>query len=499
MTDVSYVPGERTAIVADRCWMLVDAAPDSAAVAEIWQRIGQGATLGVVVAGLLRIGLDRVPDFALLVAASEGRHHLICRGQASATLIAGPAPTRVDGAGLATWLEYPVPAAAERVVLGEPPADTVLRLPAAAGVLLARSVVVDLVAASPGQALASPDDSSPDDSGPDDSRCDADADTQPDVALPGIASYPDTVTLTHPVGSPTRPHPRQDIPRVAAPADDMSYDYLFGMTQARTVEDAAIRPADDGDPGMAFPLPLVSAPAPGPPPGWPPVPPVPPVPPAPPAPSGGAAPPRGLISPGGLIDAVPWASPPGPQPAATPPNTDDGPTITRADLQRLAARPVAPDRIGPTVHALLCPDAHANPPTNSVCWRCGAPLPQQDPVTVPRPVLGVLRLSSGDVIALDRGVVMGRSPRADFSGEAGEERPHIVKLPSDGDISRTHLRVSLDGWHVLVTDLNSTNGTLVTLPGRDAEQLRPGEALPIPPGTVVTLADGIDFRYEVTE
>jgi pSer/pThr/pTyr-binding forkhead associated (FHA) protein len=123
-----------------------------------------------------------------------------------------------------------------------------------------------------------------------------------------------------------------------------------------------------------------------------------------------------------------------------------------------------------------------------------------DPVLVPRPVLGVLRLSLGDVITLDRDVVMGRSPRTDLGGADGEERPHIVKLPStDGDISRTHLRVTLDGWHVLVTDLNSTNGTLVTLPGRDPEQLRPGEPVPIRPGTVVALAEGLDFRYEVSQ
>jgi pSer/pThr/pTyr-binding forkhead associated (FHA) protein len=112
----------------------------------------------------------------------------------------------------------------------------------------------------------------------------------------------------------------------------------------------------------------------------------------------------------------------------------------------------------------------------------------------------VLRLSLGDVIALDRGVVMGRSPRTDFAGLDGEERPHVVKLPSaDGDISRTHLRITLDGWHVLVTDLNSTNGTLLTLPGHEPQQLRPGEPVPMQPGSVVMLAEGIDFRYEVAE
>jgi hypothetical protein len=180
-------------------------------------------------------------------------------------------------------------------------------------------------------------------------------------------------------------------------------------------------------------------------------------------------------------------------------------TVKRGELPEIVSVTTPPDRIGPVVPALICPSGHVNPPSGATCRRCGAPLPH-DPVPVPRPVLGVLRLSFGDVISLDRGVLMGRNPRTDFAGPdgfggaGGEERPHVVKLPSaDGDISRTHLRVTLDGWHVLVTDLNSTNGTLITLPGRDPQQLRPGEPVPIQPGTVVTLADGIDFRYEVTE
>jgi hypothetical protein len=202
---------------------------------------------------------------------------------------------------------------------------------------------------------------------------------------------------------------------------------------------------------------------------------------------------------------------PGPEPPAGR-TGDDGErgfpwSGLSATVVDVPVRPVIipPDRIGPVVPALLCPSGHVNPPSGTVCRRCGAPLPP-DPVPVPRPVLGVLRLSLGDVIMLDRGVVMGRNPRTDFGGpdgfggSAGEERPHVVKLPSaDGDISRTHLRVTLDGWHVLVTDLNSTNGTLVTLPGHDPRQLRPGEPLPMQPGTVVTLADGIDFRYEPTD
>jgi len=289
---------------------------------------------------------------------------------------------------------------------------------------------------------------------------------------------------------------------------DEEYDFLWGATQMRSVTDAAIRQAAEGEadgplafggPGLvagaaeppAFPQPAA---------GSPPVPAMPGQSPRPAAPRG---PDPGPGAPGGLIDAPSWSLGPGPAPEVPEETEFTAKRGVLPGLARGAAPP--PDKIGPAVPALICPAGHANPPSEAVCRSCRAPLPA-DPVVVPRPVLGVLRLSVGDVIALDRGVVMGRAPRADAAGPAGsggspgEERPHVVKLPSaDGDVSRTHVRVSLDGWHVLVTDLNSTNGTLVTLPGREPQQLRPGEPMPIKPGTVVTLADGIDFRYEVSE
>jgi pSer/pThr/pTyr-binding forkhead associated (FHA) protein len=113
-------------------------------------------------------------------------------------------------------------------------------------------------------------------------------------------------------------------------------------------------------------------------------------------------------------------------------------------------------------------------------------------------VLGVLRLSTGDAITLDRGVLMGRSPSP--TRLVGAERPHLVRIPSpDKQISRNHLEIRLDGWHVLVTDLKSTNGTLVTLPGREPERLRPDIPEPIEPGTTVSLADEVTFRFEVID
>jgi len=185
-----------------------------------------------------------------------------------------------------------------------------------------------------------------------------------------------------------------------------------------------------------------------------------------------------------------WPAPPPGPPAPDSPDS----TVSRAALTGMADQP------GPSglmVQAVRCQHGHLSPPMAVSCRVCGFPLMGQAPVTVPRPTLGVLRLSTGDVVPLDRMVIMGRNPKADESNEA--ERPHVVRLPSPGhDISRTHVEIRLDGWHVLLTDLNSVNGTVVTPPWQEPQRLRPNEAVPIEPGTVVSLADEVTFRYEVT-
>jgi hypothetical protein len=351
-------------------------------------------------------------------------------------------------------------------------------------------------------------------------------DTVTDAAVTGVLAssaspgrpghpngYPDTITMTTP-GSMAS-HGPAALAALAPP--------IPGAPQPWQAPPEPPRPGPMSQgPGFAGPPAAGPGAAPSGPAGPPPGTPLPPMP-APARAPGSPVPSSPQGAPGALIDVPPWLAAPGaptpaggmpawapepqalpqPQPQPSQPQWGEadpdgaGATLQRADLAGLVTGP--PDRIGPVLPALICPAGHVNPPSGAACRRCGAPLPH-DPVPVPRPVLGVLRLSLGGVITLDRGVIMGRNPRADFAGPDGEERPHVVRLPSaDGDISRNHVRVDLDGWHVLVTDLNSTNGTLVTLPGRDPQQLRPGEPVPIQPNTVVTLADGIDFRYEVTE
>jgi hypothetical protein len=210
------------------------------------------------------------------------------------------------------------------------------------------------------------------------------------------------------------------------------------------------------------------------------------------------------IGDGPLIDSVPVVgsgSPPGVVPASPPPGDHDGLTISAASLRQLRheERPTdrpAPAAAMPVVHAITCTAGHPNPPQSGTCRVCGSPLAFQEPITVPRPPLGVLVFAGGHEVTLDRYVLVGRSPAVERV--APGDLPHLVKLDSpDKDVSRNHVEIRLEGWHVLVVDLQSTNGTVVQLPGRPPERVHPLEPYAIVPGTVVTVGDEQSFVYEV--
>jgi hypothetical protein len=125
--------GEWTAVTGDGCWALINAAPDSVTVREIWQRIEDGASLDTLMASLLRTGLRDAPDFALL-ATHDGSKHLFCRGRGVATVNSGGTSERLAGTGLATWREHPVAPDAGSVVLGDSSAGTYLHSRALKGI-----------------------------------------------------------------------------------------------------------------------------------------------------------------------------------------------------------------------------------------------------------------------------------------------------------------------------------------------------------------------------
>jgi hypothetical protein len=194
--------------------------------------------------------------------------------------------------------------------------------------------------------------------------------------------------------------------------------------------------------------------------------------------------------------------PPQPESSVTPPpaaapGTADPADPDEATVDRRSLQSVPTAEGGPLVLSVLCPAGHASSPHSSHCRVCQREIPAQQPFMTPRPSLGTLRLSTGDVVSLDRGVLFGRQPKVNDDVKVSD-RPHVVRLASpDKDISRNHVEVILDGWHVLVRDLGSVNGTTVALPGEPAVRLRPSDQQNIEPGTVVGIADTVTFSYEV--
>jgi hypothetical protein len=195
---------------------------------------------------------------------------------------------------------------------------------------------------------------------------------------------------------------------------------------------------------------------------------------------------------------APAATPAAPVVDAAPAADDDETELTVDRSALLEARNAAQNQTfsGPSVLAVLCSAGHPTPPHGDRCRVCGSSIPPQEPFTMPRPPLGVLRLSTGDVVTLDRSVLLGRAPRLG-DGLAAHDRPHVVKVPSpERDISRNHVEVILEGWHVLIRDLGTTNGTTVTLPGESPMRLRANDQQVLEAGSRVSMADEVSFTFE---
>ena len=189
-------------------------------------------------------------------------------------------------------------------------------------------------------------------------------------------------------------------------------------------------------------------------------------------------------------DAQPdLTGPQNPEVPVAPPRASDA-------LARPTSGPSPTDSIQDSaILAVLCRQGHANPPSSLSCRVCGGPLTSQPPQFVPGPVLAVLRASDGSTAELDRPVLIGRAPSGDRS-DSRASRLMTVTSPNH-DISRTHLEVAAEGWQIVVTDLNSTNGTVLVRPGAvDRQQLTPGEPVTVQLGSVMELGDGVSVLID---
>ena len=151
----------------------------------------------------------------------------------------------------------------------------------------------------------------------------------------------------------------------------------------------------------------------------------------------------------------------------------------------------------PVILGVYCKNGHFDDPAARYCAICGISMQQQTlyPRPGPRPPLGVLILDDGSIFSLDADYVLGREPTVHPDVRSSDARPLRVGGEA-GHVSRAHVRVTLDGWHVTVTDLKSANGTGVSLPKQTTwQRLEPGRPFTLVPSTRVALGRR-EIRYE---
>ena len=131
--------------------------------------------------------------------------------------------------------------------------------------------------------------------------------------------------------------------------------------------------------------------------------------------------------------------------------------------------------------------------------RQNIPTAEPDAPTTVLPVVpggvGRVRVSTGQVVTLDRTVIIGRRPRS--TRASGADLPHLIAVESpQQDISRSHLEIRPEGDTVVVVDLHTTNGSTLLRPGADPLRLHPGEQTLVLSGDVVDLGDGVTVAFE---
>lgn len=106
-----------------------------------------------------------------------------------------------------------------------------------------------------------------------------------------------------------------------------------------------------------------------------------------------------------------------------------------------------------------------------------------------------IRVSTGQVVPLDRTVIIGRRPRSTRS--TGDTLPHLIAVDSpQQDISRSHLEIRPESGAIVVVDLHTTNGSVLLRPGSEPMRLHPGEQTVVISGDTIDLGDDVTVLFE---
>ncbi|MCR2784695.1 MULTISPECIES: FHA domain-containing protein [unclassified Microbacterium] len=457
-TPARYTAGDAYAIASPRGVALVSPEVDPEIVEGVWQALASGGGLaGVLDAATGSSGrFADVPPFGMVVTGEPAR--VLVRGAVEAHVTDAAGRTCVlSGTGVATWAEHVV-ADARAVALRIGPAAGVA-LPIVDGIVRAGGVTVVLTQDAVDVPLApiAPPVLAP-------------------IAPPVLAPIapPVLAPIAPPVLAPTAPPVPAliDTDGEPAPAEGEPAD----------AEPVEAEPADAEEPS---PEPLIDVPA------W---------------VSGDAAAARSAAAADDPLETVQsdrrgrfahlWGETVMASVAAA----------AVADAQQPAAAGDAPrpdsggeslvragDHDGATVSLAAARAMRARGRAEADLPPVPAPPVPAPPAPVPPPALGRLELSTGRTLVLDRGVVIGRRPRAT---RVGDDVPQLVTVESPSqDISRSHIEVRREGESAVVVDLDTTNGTVLHRDGSSPMRLHPGEATILLDGDALDLGDEVTVTY----
>ncbi|WP_298744553.1 FHA domain-containing protein [uncultured Microbacterium sp.] len=495
MTQVRYRPASapawRVAVEGSALAVLAPEVTDQTAEA-VWRRVGDGGIGAVLEAltGAFGTSLSAIPPFALAVVEPAGVRVAV-RGPVEIIVDDEAGTQAVSGEGVSTWTERFLPGARRLTVLVDGASPDGPDLPIRSGVVAASAVTVTLDAL-----VAAPREVRPETS----------ASTPHAVPAPGRPATP-AAPATPATPAAEVPEEMRDSEEAPGGIRSSASDISSGTDRAATAPAAPAIPAapaapvapaaeDSEEMGDSE----ESAPA---------------------VPSSASD-----ISSGGNVDAAivtevplsPAASADTWMPAATeaplpetPADEYDllwGETVARPITAAAVVVPEASEESEPAAEAP--PAAPAEQPTplgdhdgetvavaDMRAMRAAerATFESTDAVPARRPARGRIVLSTGRVVELERPVVIGRRPKS--TRTSGAELPTLVAVDSpEQDISRSHVEIRAEGEHVLVTDLDTTNGTLLLRVGQDPVKLHPNEPTMVVAGDVLDIGDDVTVTFE---
>lgn len=494
--DRSYRPGEWFGIFGAHVSVLLPPTEKSRVVG-LWELVDDGADFDELLDALIASGLRSLPGF-VLVSEDISPTRVVIRGAARATFDAAEGEVVIDGGQAATWVERSLDGVtAARIETGIEDAEGPDFSIRDGLVRVARVDSPAFGGAAEVEEITEADAT--------DSLTDEAAEADAVIGVPVDASGPEPVDAAgvdavEGPGQETMPFQTLDDDFADAPADqpdDQPAEQPWGddplgveQGQPELSDQPVGEPAVDGAGGDAAGTDTPPAPefpwmanqgnvyAP---------------PPAPENPFGVPSQPAPEAPaehspwdrPAEPVDVQPEAQPEGDAPPLDAPPLDAPPEGSPADVPPVEAD----DHDGHTVAGGWDPDQFQR-------QHPGIPGQPPAPSVTAQPVARLV-LSSGETVDVDRAILIGRAPEARrFTSTA---QPRLVTVVSpNSEVSSTHVEVrpgsGADHGSAVVTDMGSTNGTVLTLPGFGPEELQPGMAVQLIPGSVIDLGDGVTIQ-----